>query len=160
VAAAPDVVPSAPASVASGVASPPATATAGAVFVAGKGTPYDEVRKAVARLTGFLQDRGVDASSPTQEIAVVQESEIVLAQLLAVARERGAASVLMLDTRFGHRERVKATCYDPQGGVLLAEDVTGGRGLVRPVRMNATLMERIEEKLAAHVGGPCLPARK
>lgn len=126
-------------------------------LIAGRGTPFDEVQKAVARVTSFLRQQGVAAESPTQEIAVVQESAVVLGQLLAAARERDAAGVLLLDARFGHRERVTATCYDPQGGTLFAEEVTGGLGLVRPVRMNTTLMERIEEKLAAHVGGPCLP---
>jgi hypothetical protein len=115
------------------------------VLVAGKGTPFDEVCKAVERATAFLRAQGI---------------EMVLAQLLTAARERGAAGVVLIDARFGHRERVEATCYDPRGGILFEEGVTGGMGLVRPVRMNETLMERIEERLASHVGGPCLPVAR
>jgi hypothetical protein len=146
--------------------SPPSTSapTAGEpsslVLVAGRGTPFDEVRRAVERATAFLRAQGIEAESPTAEIAVVQESEIVLAQLLTVARERRAAGVVLIDARFGHRERVEAICYDPQGGTLFEERVTGGLGLVRPVRMNEALMERIEERLASHVGGPCLPVAR
>ena len=130
------------------------------VLVAGKGTPFDEVRRAVERVTAFLRAQGIEAESPTEKIAVVQESEVVLAQLLSAARDRGAAGVVLIDVRFGHRERVEATCYDPQGGPLFEEGVTGGMGLVRPVRMNETLMERIEERLASHIGGPCLPVAR
>ncbi|MEZ5332444.1 MAG: hypothetical protein R2991_10430 [Thermoanaerobaculia bacterium] len=129
------------------------------MLVAGRGTPFDEVREAVQRTTDFLRSHGVDAESPTEKIAVVQESEVVLAQLLAAARERGAAGVVLVDARFGSRERVEATCYGQDGAVLLSESVTGGMGLVRPVRMNVHLMERLEEKLAARIGEPCLPVQ-
>lgn len=150
------------------VAAPPAAGTAGAeagarpdlVLVAGLGTPFDAVREAVARVTEFLRGLGVEAESPTAGIAVVEESQVVLGQLLTAARDREAAGVLLLDARFGHRERVEATCYDPQGAVLLSEQVTGGMGLVRPVRMNENLMERIEEKLTPLIGGPCLPVTR
>ncbi len=127
------------------------------VLVAGQGVPYDAVREAVAFLTEVLRQDGVDAQSPTAEIAVVERSEVVVGQLLDAARDRGAASVLVLDAQFGFRERAQVTCWNADGAVLWSESVVGGTGLVRPVRMNRNLMERLHAKLAARLNGPGLP---
>ncbi len=164
VAPTPDPVPAAPvaepsraAPVASARAAAPAAPSSTTVLVAGQGVPFDAVREATRLVTDFLRRAGVDVQSPTEEIAVVHASEVVLAQLLGAARDRGGATVLLLDARFGHRERAEVTCRSADGAVLWSEEVTGGTGLVRPVVMNRNLMERLTAKLAARVGGPGLP---
>jgi hypothetical protein len=152
----------APAAPAAPLAAPPAASSRVApregtiVLVAGQGEPYDAVVDATQYLTEFLRSQGVDARSPTQEIAVVQRSEVVVGQLLDAARDHGAASVVVIDARFGHRERVQVTCWNADGAVLWSESVTGGTSFSRPV-MNRNLMERLTGKLGARVAGPGLP---
>lgn len=137
---------------------PPTVARTATVLVAGQGDPFDAVREATQFLTAFLREQGVDAQSPTEDIAIVQRSEVVLGQLLSAATERGAAGVVVLGARFGHRERVEVTCWSPEGAELWSESVTGGMAFAEePVRMNGNLMERLTERLRPRLGGPGLP---
>jgi hypothetical protein len=153
---APPPAPAAPAARAPGVAPAPA-AQGTIVLVAGQGTPFEAVLQATDLLTEFLRQHGVDARSPTDEIAVVHRAEVVVGQLLDAARDRGAAAVVVIDAQFGHRERVQVTCWNADGAVLWSESVTGGTGLVRPIVMNRNLMDRLTAKLVARIDGPGLP---
>lgn len=159
---APPAAPAAPGPVAAAQEVPPAPAArASTVLVAGQGTPFDAVLEATEFLTEFLRQQGVDAQSPTQEIAVVVRSEVVIGQLLDAARQGGAASVIVLDARFGHRERLQVTCWNPDGAVLWSESITGGTAFAQePVIMNRNLMDRLTGKLAARLDGPGLPVAR
>lgn len=139
------------------VAAQPASDTA-AVLVAGRGKPFDEVKKAVGLLREFLTENGVAVETPSDEIVVLQAAESSLAYLVREVRDRGAASLIYVEAAFGGRERIIVECYDGNGLLLWSEKTVGGTGMRQFQWMNPRLVERIEEKLLARIGGPGLPA--
>lgn len=151
---APTAAPAAPAA--------PAPEPGDLVLVAGRGRPYDAVEDSTKRVLAWLLEQGVDAESATTGVAVVQDSDVVLAQLLEVVRARGAGSLLYLHARYNNApEVVRYSLYQPDGSVLWTTKVTGGTGFTgEPYTKSGIkekLFERSLEKLAKKVGGPGLP---
>lgn len=155
--------PSAPTSTTAAAEPAPAAAeTSNLVLVAGRGKPYDAVEDSTRRLITWLLERGVHAESATTEVAVVQDSDLVLAQLLEVVRKRGAHSLLYIDARFNHTpDNVKYYLYLPSGSELWRTRVRGGTGWTGEPYSKSGIDEKLFlrslNKLEKMIGGPGLP---
>ncbi len=139
-------------------AAAPAADAARSVLLAGRGKPFDEVKKAIALLREFLLENDVQVEVPSDEIVVLQAADASLAYLVREVRDRGAASLLYVTASFGGRERIVVECYDGNGLLLWKEKTVGGTGLRQFKWMNPKLVERIEERLKPRIGGVGLPA--
>ena len=101
-------------------------------------------------------------SATTGGVAVVQDSDLVLAQLLEVVRERGAGSLIYMHARYNNApEVVRYHLYLPDGSVLWTTKVTGGTGFTGEPYSKSGIKEKLFErslkKLSKKVGGPGLP---
>ncbi len=139
---------------------PPAPSPApGLLLIGGTGQPYDSSQEAIAMVLEFLRQRGVELMPGDTEIPAIRGEEAVLAFLLTEARERGAAGLLFVTTRFGFREYVRVERFSPEGVSLWKEMVRGGfarKGVLEQDQVNEALLERFLEKLEKRIGTPDL----
>ena len=124
------------------------------VLVAGSGgeTREDEARKVEQNLdeiVGYLLDQGVQASKP-------QNWRAPPAELVPVARESGAHSVLILNITYGYLEKIRADCYLADGTLLWTERFSGSFGMSHAGE-RPRLVSKLKSRLAKRVGDSCLP---
>ena len=119
------------------------------VVVTGAGSQPEFVELAVNEISNFLMGKKVDTTkSPT--------SGASLSELIPVARQSGASSVLVLTLKFGYLESLRAECYLIDGGLQWQEKASGSFGVTKSGTA-AGLIDRIKSKLEGRIGDSCLP---
>jgi tetratricopeptide (TPR) repeat protein len=133
----------------------------GTVLVAGSAPEAPEFAdQAVLEFMNVLMSKGVrvqDAFAGRVATPGMSRMEAFsLPNLLAHAREVGAASVLYVFIHFHGMENMRVECYAPDGRKLWSEKVAASLGL-GPSGMTAGFIRRMTPKLLNHVGQPGLP---
>ena len=141
---------------------PAVSAAPGAMLIGSWGTEYEAAEETASALAGFLTEAGVDVRPASTEIPAIRGENVVLSYLLEEARKAGVASVLLVTTRFSHREFVRVSAYDLNGRELWRERVTGGTALKERRdrgKVSWGLVDRAKQRLSERVGTPDLPTR-
>lgn len=118
------------------------------VVVAGAGTEAQFVSLAVDEISNYLTGSGVESSKAPGQGAS-------LTDLMPLAREASADSVLVLTLKFGYLESLRAECYLVDGGLLWEEKASGSFGFTKS-GVAAGLIDRMKSKLERRIGDPCL----
>ncbi len=150
--------PSTPTSPAAAIPTP--TPTPGLFMIGGWGPEYDAAQEVTRDLIEFLESSGVAVRAGSTEVPAIRGADVVLSYLLEEARAVGAEGVILLTSRFSHRDFIEIARYDLDGREVWIDKTTGGTGL-KPRherdKPNWPLAERAKEKLAKRIGTPDLP---
>jgi hypothetical protein len=145
------------ASSSSTIAEPPSPAAAsrnsmGGVLVTAAAPLAEYVELTANEISNYLVGQSVDA---TRSVS----SGASLSELIPVARQSGAQSILVLTLKFGYLESLRAECYLVDGGLQWEEKSSGSFGFTKS-GVAAGLIDRMKDKLESRVGDVCLPRSK
>jgi tetratricopeptide (TPR) repeat protein len=123
----------------------------GTVLVTGSASEASEhADQAVLELIKFLTSRGVRAKNAFSGRTV----EANLSNLLELANQSGAASVLYVFISFRGVQNMRAECYSANGNKLWDEKVTASLPLSQ-AGMTESFVRRMKKKLEGRIDGPC-----